>query len=364
MKIDANAAKVILLEEAEHEIKSDINPTWQERIESFSQICEGTSKTHIAFLGTALLAKSVNIKCDAFSVKAGDDSPGAYSARGLAHGVLVPLAPKLDINLGVTGREPLNNQPYFRIKRVSRNIPVRGNAQIAIDALIDLLEIIDGLESSDDARKALRAFIHVRRKYSPSYANLEEDIRALSTHDLCEIITHFVAENSEGGKRAQAVVAGLLDLFAGEEHVLSGRINDPDRHLPGDVGIKDKDKDKENPDMWEKVFEVRDKAVSNEDVYLFIQKAIENGVKETAVLCAHASQTDLNTKEISDWASKRGVTITFFLGWEDLIEQVAFWSKSPQIENLKTAPKLIYKRLIEIEASEEAIKSWVGFFDN
>ena len=216
------------------------------------------------------------------------------------------------------------------------------------------------MESSDEARKALRAFIHVRRKYSPSYANLEEDIRGLSTHNLCEIITRFVAENSEGGKRAQAVVAGLLDLFAGDLSVMSGRINDPDRHLPGDVGIKNK----ENPDSWEKVFEVRDKAVSNEDVYLFIQKAIENGVKEAAVLCAHASQTNLNTKEISDWASKRGVTVTFFLGWADLIEQVAFWSEPPQIENLKIAPKLIYKRLIEIEASEEAIKTWVGCFNN
>jgi len=165
VKIDSKTAKTILLEEAEQEAQGNIDPTWQERIESFSQICEGTSKTHIAFLGTALLAKSVNIKCDALSVKAGDDSPGACSARGLAHGVLVPLAPKLDINLGVTGREPLNNQPYFRIMRVSRNIPVRGNAQIAIDALIDLLDIINGLKSSNEARTALRAFIHVRRNW-------------------------------------------------------------------------------------------------------------------------------------------------------------------------------------------------------
>lgn len=157
MKISQSDAKTILLEEAEQETNGNIDTTWLERIESFSQICEGTSKTHIAFLGTVLLAKSVDIHCDAFSVKAGDDSPGAYSARGLAHGVLVPLAPKLDINLGVTGREPLNNQPYFRIKRVSRDIPIRGNAQIAINSLIDLLTIINELENGDEARAALRA---------------------------------------------------------------------------------------------------------------------------------------------------------------------------------------------------------------
>jgi hypothetical protein len=358
VKINPATAKRILLEEAENEALGNIDPVWQERIEGFSQICEGTSKTHIAFLGTALLAKCVNIECDAFSVKAGDRSPGAYSARGLSHGVLVPLAPKLDINLGVTGREPLNNQPYFRIMRVTRDIPVLANAKIATDALVDLLEIINGLASSDEARDGLRAFIHVRRKYSPRYANFGEDTDAVSAHELCEVITRFVAENSEGGRRAQAVVAGLLDLFAGPDRVLSGRINDPDRHLPGDVGIKNR----ENPETWEKVFEVRDKVVSNEDVYLFIQKSIENDVKEAAIVCAHAAQADLDTKEISIWARERGVSITFFLGWDSFITQIAFWSEAPQAEGLKNAPNLIYNRLVEIEASEDAINTWVKIF--
>ncbi len=358
MKISAKNAKAVLLQEAELETTSSIDPTWQERIETFSQICEGTSKTHIAFLGTALLAKSVNTACDAFSVKAGDDSDGAYSARGLAHGVLVPLAPKLDINLGVTGREPLNNQPYFRIKRVSRDIPVRGNAQIAIDSLIDLLTIINQFKTTDEARLALRAFIHIRRKYSPSYATLGEDLKTLTPHEMSEIIARFVAENSEGGKRAQAVVAGLLDLFAGADRVMSGRINDPDRHLPGDVGIRNR----ENPETWEKVFEVRDKAVTNEDVYLFIQKAIENCVKEAAVVCAHSSQDKLNIKEIGLWAKERNTSISFFLGWSDFIEQIAFWSEKPQSDGLKALPKLVYDRLVEIEASEDAIEMWVNLF--
>lgn len=358
MKINQNDAKAILSEEADQETSGNIDQTWQERIESFSKICESTSKTHIAFLGTVLLAKSVDINCDAFSVKEGDDSPGAYSARGLAHGVLVPLAPELDINLGVTGREPLNNQPYFRIKRVSRDIPVRGNAQIAINSLIDLLNIINELESSNKARAALRAFIHVRRKYSPNYASLGENMQVISTAELSEIITCFVAKSSEGGKRAQAIVAGLLDLLAGNDRVLSGRINDPDRHLPGDVGIRKK----KNPDLWEKVFEVRDKSVSKEDVYLFIQKAIENNIQEAAIICTHSSQTKLNMSEISTWAKKKGTSITFFLGWDAFIEQIAFWSEKPQIDGLKEVPKLIYTRLIEIEASEETVNTWVNLF--
>ncbi len=360
MKINAGIAKDILLEEAENAKTEEIDATWKKRIQRFSEICETTSKTHIAFLGTALLAKTVNIGCDSFSVKAGDDSPGAYSARGLAHGVLVPQAPKLDINLGVTGREPLNNQPYFRIMRVSSDIPVRGNAQVAIDALIELLEIINQLENSDQARKALRAFIYVRRKYRPSYATLTGTTNIISAKKAADVISGFVSANSEGGKRAQAVVAGLLDLYAGTNRVLSGRINDPDRHLPGDVGVKNI----ENPKEWDKVFEVRDKAVTEEDVYLFIQKAIENNVKEAAVVCAHASQMELDVNQIGAWAKERNVSITFFLGWQNFVEQIAFWSDSPQIEGLSQIPRLIYDRLIEIEASEEAISSWVNLFNS
>ena len=358
MKINSSIAKDILLEEADLALGEVIDEVWKARVESFSEICENTSKTHIAFLGTALLAKSVNIICDAFSVKAGDDSPGAYSARGLAHRVLVPLAPKLDINLGVTGREPLNNQPYFRIMRVSGDIPVRGNAQIAIDSLMELLETINELQSSDDARQALRAFIYVRRKYSPSYATLDQTTRLLSSAEIADIISGFVSENSEGGKRAQSVVAGLLDLFAGVDRVMSGRINDPDRHLPGDVGVRNAD----NGNHWDKVFEVRDKAVTEEDVYLFIQKAIENNVKEAAVVCAHSSQIELDISQISIWAKQRNIAITFYIGWQNFVEQIAFWSEAPQVEGLMQISQLVYDRLIEIEASEDAISSWLNLF--
>ncbi|MFC1832515.1 restriction endonuclease, SacI family [Thermodesulfobacteriota bacterium] len=356
MKINTDDAKAILLEESELASNGRIDQHWKELFKKFSQICESTSKTHIAFLGTALLAKTVRLDCDALSVKAGDDSPGAYSARSLGHGVLVPLAPKLDINLGVTGREPLNNQPYFRVQRVTPDMPVRGNNQVAIDNLIELLNRINQFASKQEARAALRAFIYVRRQYCPRYDNLRNDEVTINAHQLSQSITTFVADNSEGGRRAQAVVAGLLDLFAGMERVSSGRINDPDRHLPGDVGISKQ----EAPTKWEKVFEVRDKAVSDEDVYLFVQKAIENDVNEVAVVCVHPSQSELNTNEIQVWAFERGVSLTFFLNWFEFVEQIAFWSEKPQIDGLKEAHTFIYNRLIEIEVSEEAVNNWVN----
>src|SRR5271155_1558601 len=205
MIIGKAIARRVLLEEAAKAEAVGADPIWEQRIERFSEICERTTRTHIAFLGTALLAKAVTLDVDVFAVKARSNDPGVYSARGLGHGVLVPLAPQLGINLGVTGREPLNNQPYFRIMRVSRDIPIHGNARPALEAVCDLLEIISKFKTTEEARAALRAFIHVRRRYNPAYGKLVAVSEAISPDRLVAVIETFVAADAEGGKRAQAV---------------------------------------------------------------------------------------------------------------------------------------------------------------
>ncbi|MBV8882868.1 MAG: restriction endonuclease, SacI family, partial [Chroococcidiopsidaceae cyanobacterium CP_BM_RX_35] len=54
------------------------------------------------------------------------------------------------------------------------------------------------------------------------------------------------------------------DLFAGPERVETSRINDPDRHFPGDVGVRSDAEEYQ----WERVLEVRDKSVTIADVFL------------------------------------------------------------------------------------------------
>src|SRR5262245_19979502 len=107
-RIDIARAESILFEEAARVSAGFIDPAWERLIGAFSQACEASSRTHIAFLGTAILAKCIDLRFDASAVKQAE-SERAYSARGLCHNVLVPNAPEIDINLGVTGREPLNN---------------------------------------------------------------------------------------------------------------------------------------------------------------------------------------------------------------------------------------------------------------
>ena len=51
----------------------------------------------------------------------------------------MPVAAELGISLGVTGREPLNNQPYFRMTRLGDETPVHGRGRAAFDYMLELV---------------------------------------------------------------------------------------------------------------------------------------------------------------------------------------------------------------------------------
>ena len=353
MTIDKDKAEEILWAEAERASEGNLSPEWVDLVEELSKTCKGGAKTHIAFLGTAMLAKATDLKVDVFSVKERSGFSGAYSARGLGHSVLVPNAPTLKISLGVTGREPLNNQPYFRISRLDSNVPAHKSAKATLNLLLSILKRLDEVETEEEARSALRAFIYVRRQYLPVYPVLASDL-SIGTKDLGRIVHDFVRADSEGGKRAQAVAAGLLDLFAGYANVKTSRINDLSKKSPGDVCIHAED----NPEIIEKSFEVRDKPVTEGDIAIFTLDVLKKAGGDAAVLAVSDDQVTLNLAELQTWAEHHGVSLTVFTGWEGFIEQVLFWSETLQHVGASTAISLIYERLKELEVSSEGSQLW------
>jgi SacI-like restriction endonuclease len=353
-RIDKARARSILFEEAARAAAGFIDPAWERLIEAFSQACETSSRTHIAFLGTAILAKCLDVRFDAFAVKE-SEGERAYSARGLCHNVLVPNAPEIDINLGVTGKEPLNNQPYFRVQRVSRDMPVRGPVRPVIEMLCGILDKLETLTTEAEARQALRAFIAIRKRYGQRYAPLTRITAAMTTEELLAAINSFVGETSEGGRRAQAVVAALMDVFAGSERVHVGRINDPSRTVPGDVAVRLRDA----PVRWERVFEVRDKPVSREDLLLFITKCRAAGISEIAVVAVASAQEEIPLTEARAWAIERGMTLSVFRTWDELVRQALYWGPTPQIEALARCPAVIYERLVGLEVSPAGVSAWL-----
>lgn len=349
LRIDKRLARAILFEEAAKAASGYVDPSWVKPIEALSEAAVGKAATHIAFVGTAILAKCVEPRVDVFAVKS-RSGPTGYSARTLAKDVLAANAPELDINLGVTGREPLNNQPYFRSERLTRDAPVR-NPRL-LNMVCDILDRLEGA-SEEQTRQALRAFIEVRRRHGARYSRAVSDRVDVSIPDLIADIEKLIAGNSEGGRRAQAVVAGLMDVFAGPGRVVSGRVNDPSRSMPADVNVKT-----ESGDGWERIFEVRDKAVSREDLYHLVRKCQDFEAAE-AVMVAIAPNPDMSLlDEARRWAAERGVALTLFNDWPSLVEQALHWSATPALKGAALVPGRIEQRLIEVEASEEAVATW------
>ena len=178
MRIDKAAAMTIVREEAAKATSRPVDAAWKAKVEKLSQLCEdGISKTHIAFLGTEILAKAMDRNVDLYAIKPkhAQGNANAFSARNLCHAVLVPLAAQLGFSIGVTGREPLNNQPYFRMTRLGDDTPVHEGGRAAFAFMEELVAELRALKTEADAREALRAFIAVRRAYVPKYAAKEGD---------------------------------------------------------------------------------------------------------------------------------------------------------------------------------------------
>ncbi|MDE2925622.1 MAG: restriction endonuclease, SacI family [Acidobacteriota bacterium] len=330
---------------------------WTDRVEHLSQLCaEAKSNTHIAFLGTAMLAKAVDRRADLFAIKPthAPGNPNAFSARSLCHSVLVPLAAELGFHIGVTGREPLNNQPYFRMSRLDDGTPVHPRARAAFEYTVRLVRKLNDLEDEAEARAALRAFVAVRRRYQPHYTWQEGEFE-ITPDRLAEVIREFVEQDSEGGRRAQAVVAGLMDLFAGPDRVETGRVNDPSRKHPGDVCVL---MDSDTTDI-EKAIEVRDKPVTASDVRIFVRKCIQMGAREAALVIVCIRQESLEQATLTEWADDLGVGLTVFESWSDFVEQVLFWSQPPKPIAAHEAVTSIRDRLIGVEATPEAVTRWL-----
>lgn len=349
MKINKDKALKILEAEA-LAAKDNSQPApeaWVSRVQELWTLCRLNGRTCIAVLGTACLAKALNLSLDATALKVRLNEPGAYSARTLGHTVLAAHALRLGIDLGVSGREPLNNQPFLREPRVTRELPSK--APEALNLLVDCLEDLNRVKTKKAARLILRAFLRARLKEKHEF----EFEALISLVGFAAKVEAFVLEQSEHGKRAQAVVAGLLDVLA-PERVRTGRIHDPDRNFPGDVIVLSDDHE-----IGVLVsLEVRDKPVDATDLYHVAQKALDHKVTKAVCVAVHPKQKELDSAKVVSWAQERGLLLLLYFDWASFLGNVLLWSSLPFEAATRQAYRAILHRLQEVEASREAIESW------
>jgi hypothetical protein len=304
------------------------------------------SKTYTPALGTVLLAMATDPRIDPFSIKA-EYGQNTYSIRTLCHGVLVPAAQQLGFSIRNTGREPLNNQPFFRYDHMTTIERVRNKTEH--DRFLFDLKRIEHADSAT-ALAALAAFLRVAFREQQRLGNYVIDEGELTVDWLSESVSTFLNDNIDRPRRTQALVAGAFDVIYSD--VRSRRINDPSRDYPGDIQVF-------SGKHLLLSAEVRAKKVPRTEVAAFVTACRAAGIERAfmVVLAPHHEFlpiADLRRIALEDY----GVLLTVMERHDDLIDEVLTWSARPLQMALRAFAEAVLGRLIEIEADPLSPARW------
>jgi hypothetical protein len=349
IKIDQAVARQRLQEAFEW--ASSGRPVPEVWTEFAQQTFQMASKTYTPALGTVLLARTTDARVDPLSIKAeyGSDT---YSLRTLGHGVLVPAARTLGFSIRNTGREPLNNQPFFRYDHMTAIDRVRDKPGHVL--FMDGVKQIQAL-NRDDALAALAAFLRVAIAASTQLNHYAVTEGSLSVTGVVTGAEMFLGDNLDRPKRTQALVAAAFDVS--HEDVRSRKLNDPSRDYPGDIQAFDGI----NPIL---AVEVRAKSVPSTEVEGFVDACRLANIDRAFMVVLWPAHQVLPAPTLRQKAlTERGVLLTIIEKVEDLLLDVFGWCDLDLADALRIFSAAVLDRLKEIEVPDESLARWVTLID-
>lgn len=310
------------------------------------------SKSYTPALATALLARATDERADALSIKE-DYSDRTYSLRTLCHAVIVPGAHEYGFGLRAEGREPMNNQPFFRfdyMDTVPRERVLR-SARPFFDRLVEACRAANDL-TPDEALEALAAFLSVRLELRASAPTRHISDIGIGLSDLIRLVADFVRED-ETPARLQAVLAATLGCHS--DDLVTRKLNDPSRDFPGDVQIMESGA----PVL---AAEARAKPVLESDVLSFAKALAEQRIQRGLVLATHQPEDSSHTQLLSRgirtaWTVHR-VLMRVFLSPGQLIREALMWSQGDLSDALAAIPPRLLRCLEEVGASDASLARW------
>jgi hypothetical protein len=326
------------------ESDAELPQIWIDRVR---RIGDCPNKTYIAALGTALLAKASNSEIDALTIKA-QAGQNAYSMRTVVQ-ALVTKAPTYGYHLGVLKREPLNNQPWFHNDRVDEIENVRSSAR---PFHRDMVRFLTELNASDEdgALFGLAAFLRERIAISEAERAAAERIVVAPVGDireLVEVVERLLREDSEGGRRAQALVAAVFDLSHDEVNLAS--VNDP-------TGI---DVSLTEGGRVVLAVEVKHKQVDESDVLEVAARAAALKCDKALMVALEPAQRPLDRERVRRQAHQsHGVFVVTWIGVTELIESVGVQVPLSAMEIAAELPETYARRLQEHGVSLEGQQYW------
>lgn len=168
------------------------------------------SKSYHYVLPTHLLAKCVNPSLDAHSIQVSYGGSGAFDARSLAHGVIVPFD---QANFCVLGGapEPYANNP-LRIPGVTA---AYASAQKQQNDWAKLITVLDAVESAADPVFTAEVFDRVLFEIHKLLADVRvvyPTPNRVSLDETYSLVQQYLAEKS-GGDRMEELTAALFQTI-------------------------------------------------------------------------------------------------------------------------------------------------------
>lgn len=312
------------------------------------QTFQMTSKTYTPALGTLLLARATDDRIDPLSIKM-EFGPNTYSLRTVGHEVLVPAARSLGFSIRNTGREPLNNQPFFRYDHMSKIDRVRDKPAHA-QFVFGVTKV--GELDRDQALAALAAFLRVAITVAQQLDDYVVNPGALTVQRVIATVETFLSEGTDRPRRTQALVAAAFDVT--HRDVRSRRLNDPSRDYPGDIQAFDED-------LPILAVEVRAKRVSSTEVEGFVSACRRAGIGRAFMVILWPPNRSLPVGMLRRTSLEgEGVLLTLIEQVEDLLFDVFGWSDLVLSAALTTFATSALARLKEIEATDESLAQWAA----
>jgi hypothetical protein len=250
---------------------------WDTEIE---MIVTGKHLTFRYLLVTAILAKATNPKINALALQAGAKIAGAYDARSLCHGVVVPLERQLLQRALGGSNEPFLNKPA-RFPTISPANAARAGKDR--EMLRILHHLLSEIETSEQAFSALCAALGFAIKQQnerarspiPSADSQESHLQVLEFAEM------FVSK-SLGGQVAAILMGTFLSLYFEQFEFFEVIVHPVNQSGASSKEVADIDI-KKNGEIF-LVFEMKDKQFTDQDLDHAAFKASQYGLKSISFI--------------------------------------------------------------------------------
>ncbi|PCN48052.1 hypothetical protein Csp2054_09265 [Curtobacterium sp. 'Ferrero'] len=303
-----------------------------------------TAATYTPALGTLLLAKAIDAEVDSLSIKA--EGNRGYSMRGLAHGVLVPAARVEGFSIRTKGREPINNQPFFRYERIDEIDRVRHPKDFAY--FLSIAKSANSLDGSS-ALHAFAAFLSVAKEEADRVHSVVLRAQGLNIDALRVASSDYLRANArDRPRRLQAFAAACLELVHSD--IRTRPLHDPSRDVPGDVHVV-------AGGEIVTALEARGKEVTESDLVAFAHSCAAHRIGRAIVLVDTGSDgwdpAILNSSKVDVLAQLR-----VYGGILDFLNDAISWSHLPYHKATELFTRRYAARLEEIGVGVEGQEEW------